>query len=124
MKKNFYWLNGKPASDSALTEDWESGVAVGTVRVGHLGCYFSRGLKYFCVPFAGADRVFGRVREVTGCVGCGCVTKKAAAVVVLCTGEKETGEIPLYSEDQVQQVLSLIAERCPGIAVGVKKETA
>ena len=61
MIKTFYYLNGRPAQNDALAVDWEDGTCVGNVRVGHLGCYFSRGLKYFCVPFAGADRACGRV---------------------------------------------------------------
>lgn len=118
MIKTFYYLNGRPAQNDALAVDWEDGTCVGNVRVGRLGCYFSRGLKYFCVPFDGADRAFGRVREVMGCVGCGCVTKRPAATVVFSADGREVSEVPLQSEEQVQRVLALLRERCPEMEIG------
>lgn len=123
MIKTFYYLSGKPAQNDALAVDWKDGVCVGNIRVGRLGCYFSRGLKYFCVPFAGAHRAFGRVREVMGCVGCGCVTKRPAATVVFCTDGREVGEVPLQSEAQVQRVLALLRERCPDMEIGIASPT-
>ena len=96
--------------------DNENEVKIGKLTFGKNALYFRSGLKNVTLPYGELERAFLRVREATGkmCCGTACF---ADCYLVLVSAGKELAEIRMEKED-VEAVLSLIAERSPGTVIG------
>ena len=94
----------------------ENEVKIGKLKFGREALSFRAGLKNVTLPYSELERAFLRVREATGkmCCGTACF---ADCYLVLVSAGKELAEIRMEKED-VEAVLSLIAERSPGTVIG------
>ena len=94
----------------------ENEVKIGKLKFGKDAMYFRSGLKNATLPYGELERAFMRVREATGkmCCGTACF---ADCYLVLVSAGKELAEIRMEKED-VEAVLSLLAERSPATAIG------
>ena len=94
----------------------ENPVKIGKLRFDGDALYFRSGLKNVTLPYGELERAFLRVREATGkmCCGTACF---ADCYLVLVSAGQELAEIRMEKED-VEAVLSLIAERSPGTVIG------
>ena len=94
----------------------ENPVKIGKLRLDGDAVHFRSGLKNVTLPYGELERAFLRVREATGkmCCGTACF---ADCYLVLVSAGKELAEIRMEKED-VEAVLSLIAERSPGTVIG------
>ena len=94
----------------------ENPVKIGKLRLDGAAVYFRSGLKNVTLPYGELERAFLRVREATGkmCCGTACF---ADCYLVLVSAGKELAEIRMEKED-VEAVLSLLAERSPATAIG------
>ena len=94
----------------------ENPVKIGKLRLDGDALYFRSGLKNVTLPYGELERAFMRVREATGkmCCGTACF---ADYYLVLVSAGRELAEMRMEKED-IEAVLSLIAERSPGTVIG------
>ena len=94
----------------------ENPVKRGKLRLDGEALHFKSGLKNVTLPYGELERAFMRVREATGkmCCGTACF---ADCYLVLVSAGKELAEMRMEKED-IEAVLSLIAERSPGTVIG------
>lgn len=94
----------------------ENPVKIGKLRFDGDALYFRSGLKNVTLPYGELERAFLRVREATGkmCCGTACF---ADYYLVLVSAGRELAEMRMEKED-IEAVLSLIAERSPGTVIG------
>ena len=94
----------------------ENPVKIGKLRFDGDALYFRSGLKNVTLPYGELERAFMRVREATGkmCCGTACF---ADCYLVLVSAGRELAEMRMEKED-IEAVLSLIAERSPGTVIG------
>ena len=94
----------------------ENPVKIGKLRLDGEAVHFRSGLKNVTLPYGELERAFMRVREATGklCCGTACF---ADYYLVLVSAGRELAEMRMEKED-IEAVLSLIAERSPGTVIG------
>ena len=94
----------------------ENPVKIGKLRLDGEAVHFRSGLKNVTLPYGELERAFLRVREATGkmCCGTACF---ADYYLVLVSAGRELADMRMEKED-VEAVLSLIAERSPGTVIG------
>ena len=94
----------------------ENPVKIGKLRLDGEAVHFRSGLKNVTLPYGELERAFLRVREATGkmCCGTACF---ANCYLVLVSAGRELAEMRMEKED-IEAVLSLIAERSPGTVIG------
>lgn len=105
-----------------LSADYNQATVFDKIRVGDLGVYYVDGLKTRYIPYDCAERVFIRLQEVRGKLCCGMTTFLYSRLVFV-SGGKEILCLPTENEKAMDDALALIAQKAPGLAIGVE-ETA
>lgn len=118
MTKKLYQWDGTPLQDETLAAVRETGERVGILRFGETHCFFRKKWKTYAIAYGAIDHAFERVREVKSSVCCGPM-RLSMVSAVLCGGGKELVEIQFEAEEQVERVLALLKEHCPGIRIGL-----
>lgn len=113
------WYTPEGAVSSAeFTADYESAEVFDRVRVGRRAVYFREGFKTRCLPYEALERVFIRVQGVNGKLCCGTANFEYYKLVFV-SGGKEIAEVFSENEKATDAALARIAERAPGLAIGV-----
>ena len=100
--------------DAEHINDYNAAPAIGRVRFGAL-CFYYRdlGVKYY-VPYDYIERAFIRISE--------CQPDDSPAYyyyrLILVHGEEEFANLIFNKEEEADEALTKLAERCPDIAVG------
>ena len=91
---------------------------MGVLRFGETHCFFRKKRKTYAIAYGAIDHVFERERAVKSSVCCGPM-RFSMVSAVLCGGGKELVETQFEAEEQVERVLALLEQRCPGIRLGL-----
>ena len=91
-------------------------IKIGKLKFGAEALSYRAGLKSGSLPYAELERAFMRIREAQSKMCCGTACFVDCYLVLVSAG-KELAEIRMEKED-VEAVLSLIAERSPGTVRG------
>ena len=104
--------------DDEHVEDYKNAPAIGRVRFGEL-CFYYRdlGVKYY-VPYESIERAFIRISE---CPEDEFSNNQCYYRLILVHGEKEFANLIFNEEKPADDALAKLSERCPDMAVGVKK---
>jgi hypothetical protein len=120
MVKKLYAADGKTLCSESMAADRASARKIGCVSLGAEGIYFRRGLKNCGIAYAALDRAFERVRDLKTNVCCGPIHMDVTSLV-LCVNGQETDELNMEKESDIEEILRLLPQKNPAIAIGVTK---
>ena len=120
-KKKSYRFRGvdrKWLSDEQHSNDYNESEHIGRVCFGQL-CFYYRdlGVRYW-VPYEYIERAFIRISE---CPEDEFSNNQCYYRLILVRGEKEFANLIFNEEEPADRALAKLSERCPDMAVGVKK---
>ncbi len=113
-------LSGAALSSPELSADYESAEQFDRLRVGARGVYFREGFKTRFLAYDALERAFIRVQGVNGRMCCATAYFEYYKLVFV-GGGREVAEVFSESEKATDAALARIAERAPGLAIGVEK---
>jgi hypothetical protein len=121
MVSKLYGPDGKTLCPDSLVADRNTAPKIGCVYLGEQGIYFRRGMKNCGIAYSVLERAFERVRDLKTNVCCGPIHMDVTSLV-LCVDGRETDELNMEKESDIEQILRLLPEKNPAIAIGVAKK--
>ena len=115
--KKFRGINGTVELPE-VAADFESAQRFDSVWIGDLGVYYKDGFKTVYLAYSEMERAFIRIQEVNGKLCCGNTVFAYSRLVFVVNG-KEYPSVMNENENAFDDALKLIAEKAPGLAIGV-----
>lgn len=117
----YHGLAGAERPVEALKQEYASGRAVGTLRLGGGVLFFRGGLKTYYIPYEEITRCFRRVMMVPAKLCCGKGTLPVESLVI-CGGAGELAQIQLPGANAARIVMEELKQRLPHAEFGSPPE--